>query len=142
MSTKTRRVTEDDQYVAMMQRMIRGLERRAIEDPQLLAHVLMLAQQLGEVTNVVIHESAERYQANPFSSPSAGEIARLLGMSKQAASKRRERGREIAAARLSAAGAVSFAAARAEKAARQRAAAHARQAMPTWAERRAQMRAV
>lgn len=86
------RVTEDDQYVAFVQRAVRGLERRAIDNPAILAQVIMLAQQLAEIPNVVIATSAARYSNDPFSAPSAGELARLLKMSKQSASERRAKG--------------------------------------------------
>jgi hypothetical protein len=83
---------ENDDYIAMMQRMIRALERRAIDDPAILMQVILLAQQLAEITNVVIAVSAARYSNNRFSAPSAGEIGRMLGMSKQSAGERRARG--------------------------------------------------
>lgn len=136
-----RNTTENDQYVAMMQRMIRALERRAIDDPAILAQVLLLAQQLSEVVNVVVATSAEKYSRDPYSSPSMAECAAILGIKKQSASDRRKLGERTIAERLAAAGAVSFSAAKRERAARAAAAQHAEQAAPVWAEVR-QLRAV
>jgi hypothetical protein len=126
------RVTENDQYVAMLQRMIRGLERRAIEDPALLAQVILLAQQLAEVPNVVIATSRTRYAADVFSAPSAGEIARLLGMSKQSASERGKLGERVLFERAMGQETMP----QRERAARTRAARHAEETLQGWIERR------
>lgn len=96
MADKAKRVTENAQYVAFVQRAIRGLEARAIEDPSILAEVIMLAQRLAEIPNVVIATSAARYATEgPYAAPSAGEIATMLGMKKQSASERRKIGDRI-----------------------------------------------
>lgn len=130
MTTKT--PIENDEFVAMMQRMIRALERRAINDPAMLAQVLVLAQQLNEITNVVISQSADAYAIDPYKAPSMMEIARLLGMAKQSASDRRKVGQRIIAARLALAGLADFSQARRERAAREAAAKHAAEAMPEY----------
>lgn len=94
--TKVKRVTENADFIAMIQRQIRALEARAISDPSILAEVIMLAQRLAEIPNVVIATSAARYLAEgPMAAPSAGEIANLLGMKKQSASERRKIGDRI-----------------------------------------------
>lgn len=130
--TKPRRVTEDDQYVAMLQRMIRGLERRAIDNPAILAQVLLLAQQLSEVTNVVIATSAARFSNDPFSAPSAGELARMLKMSKQSASERRKTGDRILFERAMGVETMP----QRERAARTKATNYAEEKLASWLERR------
>ena len=127
-----KRVTENDDYVAMMQRMIRGLERRAIDDPAMLAQVILLAQQLAEVPNVVISVSATRYSTDPYSAPSAGEIGRLLGMSKQSASERRKLGDRTLFERSMGEETIP----QRERAARTRAAKHAADTLKSWLTRR------
>jgi type IV secretory pathway TrbL component len=134
-SDKAPRVTENDDYIAFVQRVVRGLEKRAIEDPAILAHVLMVAQQLSEIANVVVATSAARYKLDPYASPSMGECAAVLGITKQSASDRRKIGDKILAERLVASQQENYSRARAEFAARQRAAAYAAQKMPEWARR-------
>lgn len=123
---------ENDDYVAMMQRMIRALERRAIEDPAILMHVILLAQRLSEITDVVIATSAARYSNDPYSAPSAGEIGRMLNMSKQSASERRKRGDRTLFERQ--VGIETMA--RRERAARTLAAKHAETTLSSWLTRR------
>lgn len=116
---------EDEQYVLMLLRMIRALEARAIERPEIVPLVLVAAQRLDEITNVVIATSADRYKINPAWSPSMSEIARVLGISVPAASQRRKNGNEIINRRLAAAGATRFAEANREKQAVEAATEHA-----------------
>jgi hypothetical protein len=131
------RVTENADFVAMMQRQIRALETRAADDPAMLAQVIMLSQRLNEVANVVIAKSASTYKINPFKAPSMMEIARMLGMTKQSASDRRKIGDRILADRMAeAAGLGTFADAKRERAARERAAEHAAATMPEYLTRR------
>lgn len=125
--------TQNADYIAMLQRMIRALEVRAIDDPSILAEVIMLSQQLSEITNVVIATSAARYQSEgPMAAPSAGEIARLLGMSKQGAAARRKLGdrtlfeRQMGEVRM----------ATRERAARTKARNYAEETMGDWLSRR------
>jgi hypothetical protein len=129
---KHSRVTENDDYVAMMQRMIRGLEKRAIDDPAILAQVILIAQQLAEIPNVVIATSAARYSNDPYSAPSAGELARLLGMSPQGASQRRARGDRTIFERQMGIETMP----QRERAARTRAARHAETTLSSWLTRR------
>jgi sirohydrochlorin ferrochelatase len=109
------RVTEDEDYVAMMLRMVRALEARAISNPAILAHVELLRQRLSEVTAVAIAANADRFAVNPFSGASMAECAKVLGVSKQAASQRRAIGNRIMGERIEAAGAAKFAEARRER---------------------------
>lgn len=129
---QAKHTTETADFVAMLQRQFRALERRAIDDPAVLPQIIMLAQQLAEMVNVVVATSADAYRADPYAAPSAGELARLLGISKQSASERRQRGEQTIAERLSVLGVESFALARREREARERAARHAAETMPTY----------
>lgn len=120
-----RPVVENDEFVAMLWRMIRALEARAIEDPSLLPQVVALVQRLSEVTNVVIAANAERYAVDPRRGASMIECARMLGVSKQAASQRRALGIAAMGDRIDRAGAIRFAEAQRERAAITAAAEHA-----------------
>lgn len=91
-SKRPKRATENADYVAMVARMIRGLETRAQADPSILAEVTRLVVRVAEIPNVVIAVSSARHLDNPRSAPSAGEIAAVLDISKQAASDRAKRG--------------------------------------------------
>lgn len=92
MAKRAKRTIENDEFVAMVQRMHRALERRAIDDPTILVQMIMLAESLSASVNVVIATSAAKYAMDRYAAPSAGEIAALLGTSKQAVSDRRKRG--------------------------------------------------
>jgi len=127
-----KQVTENDKYIAMMQRMIRGLETRAINDPAMLAQVLLLAQRLAEIVPVVVATSHDAYAVDPRLAPSMIECAALLGITKQSASERRHKGDKIIAARLAEHGLKSMSIAARERAARERAAAYAAQVMPKY----------
>lgn len=130
-----KRITENDQFVAMLQRMIRALENRAIDDPAILAQVLMLAQRLAEIPNVVIATSAVRFANNPLAAPSMAEIGRLLGMTKQSASDRRKIGDRIIMERALDIDPIP----QRERAARTRAAKHADETLAEWITRREQV---
>lgn len=99
-------VIDGAEYVAMLWRMVRALEVRAVDDPELLPQVIAIAQRLSEIVNVAIAGNAERYALDARLGASAAECARILGVSKQAAGKRAERGREVMSRRIEAAGAV------------------------------------
>jgi hypothetical protein len=130
---KPKRVTENADFIAMIQRMIRALEVRAVDDPSILAEVIMLAQRLAEIPNVVIATSAARYKADgPMAAPSAGEIAGLLGMTKQSASERRKVGDRILFERQMGEETIP----QRERAARTRARKHAETTMAEWLDRR------
>lgn len=120
-----RPAVENSEFIAMLWRMVRALEARAIEDPELLTQVVALAQRLSEVTNVAIAANADRYAVDPRRGASMAECARVLGISKQSASERRARGVAIMGDRIDRAGAVRFAEAQRERAAITAAAEHA-----------------
>jgi hypothetical protein len=108
-------VIDDEDYAAMMLRLIRRLEERAIENAALLPLTVALAQRLSEVTNVAIAANAERYAVDPRRGASMLECARVLGIGKAAISQRRGIGDRIMTERIDAAGAVRFSEARRER---------------------------
>jgi hypothetical protein len=127
-----RQRVEDQAYLEMLLRMIRALESRVADNPEIIIQIVMLGERLSEACNVGIAISADRYAVDPKLGASAGEIARLLGMSKQSVSERRAKGRAVMEARVAEAGAASFAEARRERDAIRKAHEHAEQAMPEY----------
>lgn len=105
---EAKHVTENDAFLRMVFRQLRALEVRAIDDPAILLQVLGLAARMDEIINVAIAVNAERYRRDPLSAPSQAECGKVLGVTKQAAGQRAERGRKVIARRLAAAGAVSL----------------------------------
>ncbi len=101
-----KRVVEDAEFLKMLWRLVRALERRTTENPEMLTQVVALAQRLAEVVNVSIAISADRYALDPHRAASMMECARVMGISKQSASERRKTGNAVIAERLDAAGAV------------------------------------
>jgi len=122
--------TSDQAYIEMLWRMIRGLERRAIANPEILVQVVALGVRLHEVTNVAIYGNAERYAVDPGLGASMAECGRLLGITKQSASERRARGKAVMLARVAAAGAVTLAEVRREREHIAEARRQAEEAMP------------
>lgn len=120
-----KRVTEDDDYLAMLDRQIRALEARACGNAELLPQIVRLQERLAEVVNVAIATNAARYKINKYAAPSEGECARALGITRQSANERSKRGREIIAKRLAAANGITFSEAKRERAERERVAAAA-----------------
>jgi hypothetical protein len=92
---RPKRVTENADFIAMFQRMIRTLEARAVSDPSILAEILMLAQRLDQVPNVVIARSATQHAMDPMRAPSLNELAAVLGIKRQSAQDRRKVGDRI-----------------------------------------------
>jgi len=134
--TTDRPMVENAEFVAMLWRMIRALEARTIEDPELLTQVLALGQRLAEVVNVAIAANADRFKIDPRRGASMSECARLLGITVQSASERRARGVAIMGDRIDRAGAVRFAEAQRERAAMTAAAEHAVTYLAAYRERR------
>lgn len=114
-ATPPDRITEDDEYLRMMWRMVRALEARAIERPENLPQIVELQERLGEVVNVAIAANAERYAIDPMLGASMAECARILGISKPSASERRARGVVAMGKRIDRAGAIRFAEAKRER---------------------------
>lgn len=99
---------DDEEYGAMLMRMIRAWEARVIENPQMLAVNVVMARRFAEITNVAIAANAERYAIDERRGASMAECARILEISKPAASERRARGVAIMAERIEQAGAIRF----------------------------------
>lgn len=116
---------DDLEILDMMWRWVRNLEARTIERPENLAQVLNLVERFNEIVNVTIAVNAAEFEVNPARGMSAAECGRVLGVSKQAASKRRQIGERIVALRLAKAGATSLSERRRERDAIMAAAAHA-----------------
>lgn len=132
MAKRVKRTIENDEFVAMVQRMHRAMERRAVDDPTVLMQMIMLAEALSASVNVVIATSAAKYAMDRYAAPSAGEIALMLGMSKQAVSDRRKRGdRELFDRQMS-----TEPMSRRERLARTAAQAHADKLLAGWLARR------
>lgn len=87
--------TENDQFVSFAARIVERLEQRAHDDPSILPAIDLLAERFAEIVPVVIAQSAARYSQDPRLSPSAGEIAALMGVKKQSVSERRKKGDRI-----------------------------------------------
>lgn len=128
---------ENAEFLAMIWRMLRALESRAINDPEMLPQIVALAQRLAEITNVAIATSAARYAVNPFAAASMAECARVLGITKQSASERRNRGDQVIAERVTAAGAARFSEAARERQAIESAREHAAVSMADYRARHA-----
>lgn len=106
---------ENDEFLLMLWRMVRALERRMIDDPTLLPQADQLRERLAQAVNVAIYGNAERYSIDPRHGASQAECGRILGASKQAASQRGQRGKAVMLARHAAAGVIPFADAREER---------------------------
>lgn len=127
-----RRVVEDKEFIQMLMRQARALEYRACQRPENLAQILLLVERFNEIINVAIAVNKERFDLDPMLGASQAECGNVLNVSKQAASKRAERGREIIARREAAAGAANFSEAKREREAIAEAARHAEQSMPEY----------
>lgn len=133
---RSKHTTENAEFFAMLQRMIRAAEARVCDDPSALPMVRELVERLGEVIPVAIATSSARYDVNPYAAASAGECGRALNITKQSASERARKGREIIAKRLAAGNGIQFSEARREREARDRAEQVAAVAFVDFRERR------
>lgn len=91
---------ETPEIIAGIQRQIRALEERCIDDPANLAAVILLAQQLSEVVNVSIAANMAKRAAapaaeRPYVAPSGNELAALLGVKPQSITDRRKLGDRV-----------------------------------------------
>jgi hypothetical protein len=128
---------DNAEFGEMLMRMIRTWEARVIDDPEMLAQNVMIAQRMNEITNVAIAANAERYAVDPRRGASMAECARILGISKPSASERRARGVVVMAERIDRAGAVRFAEAQREREALAAAHGHAVTHLSDYVARRA-----
>lgn len=106
---KTKGTYDNIDFVNFVMRMARTIERRGIGDAGILPYVMLLVQRFDEIIDVIIAANAERFALDPATGASMAECARALGMTKQAASKRRAKGDKIIARRLAAAGVARLA---------------------------------
>lgn len=113
-SIRPARVTETSEYVAMIERILLGLQERIADDPAALVHARTLETALRDAVNVGI------FKANAGEHGySQNEIAAMLGATRQAVQQRIGRGRDAYAAQQERAGAgavVKIADIRAERA--------------------------
>ncbi|TMQ10149.1 MAG: hypothetical protein E6J90_36730 [Deltaproteobacteria bacterium] len=116
---------ENAEFLAMMWRMARALEFRAVEDPAIMIHVVALVQRYREIVNVAIAVNADRFKLDERMGVSQGESAALLGLTKQSVSERAKAGRDIIMTRNEQAGAVNFSEAKREREAIEAATEHA-----------------
>lgn len=91
---RSRRVTETEEYCAMMHRMIDALGVRLADDPAGLVHVEGLRDHLRDVANVAIALNQERPGNAGYS---FGELAKILGMRRESVFERAQKGRAILA---------------------------------------------
>lgn len=124
--------TENDRFVAMVVRMVDSLERRLMDDPSVLVDVDLLAERFAELVPAVIAYHAARYAQNPRLSPSAGEIAALMGTKKQSISERRKKGDRVLMERMLGEPTVR----RRDRVARTVARKHADATLASWLERK------
>lgn len=101
---KPKRVTDTEDYVAALARLIDGYGRRVADDPAAACYLPDLQQRLTDSVNVGL-ATAQGKQGGW----SLREIARYMGVSHVAISKRSKQGREIIARREQAAGVVRLA---------------------------------
>lgn len=93
-------VTESDKFVAMLQRMVRAAEHRAIEDITILPALTVVAQQLADAVNVSVAVNAARFAVDPHRGASQAECAAALGISVPSAGDRKIRGAVVLLERL------------------------------------------
>jgi hypothetical protein len=135
---KPKHTIDNQDYVEMLWRMLRGLEWRAIDDPQLLPQVVALGDRLTEMVDVTIAANADRYAVDARYGASMAECGRILGYkSKQVASQHRAKGKAVMAARVAAGGAIPFAERKREVAAITAAAEYAAISLADYRARRA-----
>lgn len=107
---KAKNDIDNQEFVRFVMRMARVIERRGIGDPGILPLVMVLVQRFDEIIDVIIAANAERYHLiGEHAGASQAECARALGMSTQAAGKRKAKGEAIIARRLAAAGVAKLA---------------------------------
>jgi hypothetical protein len=89
---RSKRVTETEEYVAMLHRMVDALGVRLADDPAGLVHVEGLRDHLRDVANVAIAVNQEKPRGYSF-----GELAKILGIKRESVYERAVKGRKILA---------------------------------------------
>jgi hypothetical protein len=88
---ESRRITETSDYAAMMIRVLYGYGARIGDDPAALAHLRGIEAALRDAVNVGIF-TANTAGTRPYS---LGEIAAILGITRQGIHKRARLGEEV-----------------------------------------------
>jgi hypothetical protein len=89
---RVRRPAPDADFLAMFLRHIRAFERRVCYNPELLADLIAAAQRLDEVADIAVAVTTQLNRRDRTTGLNGLEVGAVLGCTKQAASKRRERG--------------------------------------------------
>lgn len=89
---RTGRTTENDQFLALLYRLVRALEHRMCEDAEMLSQAKALAGRFAEAVNVAIAVQATRYDADPHRAASGAECARAMEISPQSVQDRKALG--------------------------------------------------
>lgn len=100
---RPQRVTETEEYVAMLHRMVDALGVRLADDPAGLVHVEPLREHLRDVMNTAIAVNQERPRGYSFA-----ELGRILGMKRESVYERAVRGRALLAEARARLGVVSL----------------------------------
>jgi hypothetical protein len=108
MATSPRRkraphVVETEDYVAMLHRMVDALGVRLADDPAGLVHVEGLRDHLRDMANVAIAHNQAKPRGYSFA-----ELGRILGMKRESAYERAQKGRVILAEMRARLGVVSL----------------------------------
>lgn len=100
---RSARVTETEEYVAMLHRMVDALGVRLADDPAGLVHVEPLREHLRDVANVAIAHNQEKPRGYSF-----GELAKILGIKRESVYERAVKGRALLAKARARLGVVSL----------------------------------
>lgn len=99
----------DEKYAAMMLRLVRGFEKRAMYNPAILPLAQVVEKRMGEVVNVACAFQALRFRRSPFLGLSKAELAKVLCVKESSMSQRISIGLATMAERAEAAGIVVLA---------------------------------
>lgn len=97
------RITETEEYCAMLHRMIDALGVRLADDPAGLVHVEPLREHLRDAMNLAIAINQEKPRGYSF-----GELAKILGMKRESVYERAVKGRALLAEARARLGVVSL----------------------------------
>ncbi|WP_327047321.1 hypothetical protein OG320_05350 [Microbispora sp. NBC_01189] len=100
---RPQRVTETEEYVAMLHRMIGALGVRLADDPAGLVHVEPLRDHLRDAMNTAIAINQEKPRGYSF-----GELAKILGVKRESVYERAVKGRALLAEARARLGVVSL----------------------------------
>ncbi|WP_143591296.1 hypothetical protein [Thermoactinospora rubra] len=102
---RTKSIVETEEYVAFLHRVIAALAARLADDPAGLVHVEALRDQLRDAANIAIAVNQERPGPAGYS---YAELAKILGISREAIFQRAAKGRALLAAERERLGVVSL----------------------------------